>query len=1019
MRSTVRRLDCTTFSRYTETLLNHRVAGVCVTNGLRRKAILVVAVLATLCPAWGLDPRQAVNSYLRTVFTTDDGLPTNVVNGIAEAGGFLWIATGSYLTRFDGRHFFQIPFNPNTFAVRALAATPDGALWLAIGHGLERVDRSYLSQTGPLVATRYIPDIAVTTLYVAHNGVLWAGSTTGLFRLDGNKFSLVVPTAGLSRIEEMPNGHIFLVTQLGVIEWDGAQAKSHADIVKKFGGPLGQIYHVHQDRSGALWVGSDRGLAREREGKVEWFLLPGKQGKSQAAYRVFEEGNGNIWASFESGMHKIDGNTLEPLSPVTGGRVIFEAHDGTLWFGTNGSGLVRLKDRLIRMFTRADGLPNETVMSVLVAHDGTLWVGNNCGGLSRFDGKNFQIYDETKGLSNSCVYSLAEAPNGDLWIATFRGGVFQFHDGRFTQYSTKNGLASDIVPCVYAARDGAIWMTAGVGVSCIRNYRIRNYTASDGLSDTSVLNIFQDRSGTIWLGAYRGVYRLVGDRFVSESGLKSGVALNVLGEDTSGNLILSGDDGIVLSPPPNRFRTYDVLQGAMFAVHGDWWSFGDFGILRVDADRMQKWNPNLDAPLDYASFGRSDGLSQTGRPNGTPTLAMTPDQRLWVATTAGLAMIDLANVPAKAAKPVTYVGAISVDGHKNSPGRELVLPPGPHRVELDFDSVELTSPEDTRLQYRLDGGDRKWLDAGPIHTATYSTVPLGRHQFHVRATNTDGEWDRQGIVYWVDQKPYYYQTTAFRCAVAGVILVFIGALYQYRLRQAAETLNARHEAALAERVRIARDLHDTTLQGIQGLVMLFDAGIQKLPKAEPARGYFEKVLTDAAQVLAEGRDRLQSLRSPTLERKDLSHELALAGEQMVLGADIDLRVTTRGVRRELQPEVADEVFSVGREALLNACTHSGARNVEIEIAYSLRAFQLRCRDHGRGIEPSILEAGNRPGHWGLPGMRERVNMIGGKIEIASQPGTGTEIVLTIPASKAYHKTSMRFWQQWHRQRSDE
>jgi signal transduction histidine kinase len=653
-------------------------------------------------------------------------------------------------------------------------------------------------------------------------------------------------------------------------------------------------------------------------------------------------------------------------------------------------------------------------MTVLAAHDGTLWAGNNCGGLSRFDGQRFRIYAEPQGLANSCVYGLAEAPNGDLWIGTYGGGVFQFHDGRFTQYSTKAGLRSDVVLSILAARDGAIWMTTPKGISCMRDGRIRNYDTGDGLSDSAVFNIYQDHADTIWVGTHRGIDRLIGDRFVNFALVPDVPYMLMLGEDAAANLYVASGIGKMARVEGDSLVNSDVLQlVATMAPYGnDLWITGTSGIRRVDATRLRNWSPEYDVPLDYSTFGRMDGVRSPGSTGGQPPIAITPDQKLWVANSDGLMMFDFGRLPAVSGKPVTYVGEISVDERKQSPGRELVLPPGPHHVELDFDSVELSAPDDTRLQYRLDGVDSHWLDAGTVHTAIYSSIPPGRHQFHVRATNRDGVWDRQGIVYWIDQRPHYYETGLFRGAMVAFGLFMVAVLYQFRLHQAAEKLHARMEGKIAERERIARDLHDTTLQGIQGLVLLFEAGTERLPKTEPAREIFEKALDQASKVIAEGRDRVCSLRSSPLEGRGLLEALTLVIEDIAHGTGIELYSATQGTPRDLQPEVADEAYYIGKEALLNAFRHSGARRIELQVSYDRRQLRLRCQDNGRGIELSILESGGRAGHWGLAGMRERAQKIGAKIEIISDLGTGTDILLIIPASTAYRHTSLWSLKRW-------
>ena len=304
------------------------------------------------------------------------------------------------------------------------------------------------------------------------------------------------------------------------------------------------------------------------------------------------------------------------------------------------------------------------------------------------------------------------------------------------------------------------------------------------------------------------------------------------------------------------------------------------------------------------------------------------------------------------------------------------------------------------MQYRLDGVDAVWFDADATRTAIYTSIPAGVHPFHIRASNGDGIWDREGIVYDITQKPFFYQTATFRLAVViGAVLLLI-ALYQYRLRQAAARLNARLEERLAERERIARDLHDTLLQGFQGLILRFHDAMMMIPEPEPARKRMEAALDRADEVMAEGRDRVVHLHASLEKTGDLAQSLARAGEEMVSGSEVKVRVTLEGRAQPLDPVALDEIYCIGREAMGNAFRHAEGHNIEVEVEYAPQSLRLRVRDDGRGIDSQILKTG-RPGHIGLAAMRERAERIEAQLDIISGPDAGTEIALSVPASRAY------------------
>ena len=557
------------------------------------------------------------------------------------------------------------------------------------------------------------------------------------------------------------------------------------------------------------------------------------------AFRAYEDPHGNVWFFKADGLFRATTTGLEPAVPGMKARCIYGDRDGDLWVGTNGDGLIRYKDRAVRMFTTADGLPNNLVMTVLATHDGSLWTGANCGGLSRFDGQRFRTYSEKDGLLNSCVWALAEDRHHDLWIGTYGGGAFRFHDGRFTQYSKGQGLPSDIVGAMVAARDGSMWFGTPVALSHMVDGRVRNYTTADGLSSNHVVGMREDRDGVIWVGTPNAMDRQAGDRFVNVLSVV-GNGIEPVGKDRSGAFYIS----TYTASKPTLFRIEnnrpipviaDVSVADMVETQdGDLWLSG-VGIHRVPPGGLGRSRVH-DDPVDYAAFGRADGLTSLQCGYGSPISALTSDGKLWVATPQGVAMLDLPRLPRTDRKPAIYMKEVTVGRSLQPPGHELVLPTGTHHVELNFDAIEISSPEKIRLQYRLDDVDSEWLDAAAPGHAIYSNIPHGTHAFHVRACNRDGIWDRAGMVYTVTQQPYFYETVWFRLGAVTAGCLLLAGFYRLRLNAATARLNAGLGERLAERERIARELHDTLLQGVQGLTLHFQAAMKQIPGPENLPG---------------------------------------------------------------------------------------------------------------------------------------------------------------------------------------
>ncbi len=985
--------------------------------------------IAVLGLARALEPGRPTSEFLRTVFTTEDGLPDNEVNAIVQTqNGFLWVGTDGGLARFDGHHFTTIHLHghvSNEIPVLSLLEEPhgDGDLWVGTDAGLAQITKAALDYFNPSLVKTYHFGIGqsdqIMCLYMSRAGVLWIGTNRGLFFRNRGRFVAVMTETNISRIDESSDGHLFFVTGRGVMEWNGNRLVEHPEFARQLDISKNDIYHIFDDSHGVRWFCTKRGLARIVHGSLERITPVSSRSSDNATYRIHEDLQGNEWVNTKLGLYRVAANRLESMTPdhPVHARSLYSDREGNLWVGTAADGLIRFKDRAVRMYTTADGLPSSNiVMTVLADHAGTIWTGSNCGGLSRLDGEHFRTYAEADGLKNSCVWTLAEDDHHDLWIGTWGGGVFQFHNGHFTEYSTPQGLPSNVALSIVAARDGSIWIATLVGVSHIQNGHFRNYTTDDGLSSDRILTVYQDHRGEIWVGTDNGIDHLVGDRFVLVQSERHSdhVPYSSLREDALGDLyVLSSVDGINRIENDRLVNIWRGIQplGMLESSQHTFWFSGNRGVFRIVASELQRAEHDRDSPLDYAAFGRADGLNTPECSEGQSNMAMTPDGKLWIATTKGLAMIDLKRVFGARRMPNIFVGTVSIDGKSRFAGPTLSLEPGSHHLEFHFDVVDLSSPEKVRLQYRMDGVDLNWLDADSTRTAIYTSIPFGNHSFHIRATDSNGVWDRTGITYLVTQQPFFYQTIWFRFLVLMSLVLLLVSIYLLRVRYIVGQVRSRLEERMSERERIARELHDTLLQGFQGLILRFHAASRQMPSSEPTRKILETALERADEVLIEARDRVSDLRVEPDLSIDLSQALAQAGKELIQEHNVDFNVAVEGDRQSLHPIIRYEVFQIGKEALVNAFRHAQAKHIEIEIAYSRDEIRFRLRDDGRGIDKEVLEADGRQGHWGIRGMRERAQRIGAHLTIWSRPSAGTEVELRVPASIAYrNNTDGALWQ---------
>jgi signal transduction histidine kinase/ligand-binding sensor domain-containing protein len=973
-----------------------------VNNANKIRCLGLAVFLLCVPAARALDPSQPASSFLRTHFTTDEGLPGIVIDHAVQTNdGFLWLViNGTALVRFDGKKFYY--FNNNA-GVQTLAVAPDGDLWVGTLDELIRVPSSSFNQFTLAGITSYHPGPGnashIICLRFSKSGVLWVGTANGLFRYERDQFVPVGPRVSTHKIEEAPDGHLLVLNDAGFIEFAGSEVVPHPKLAAELGVKDNEIFHVLKDSHGNTWYCTLMGVARETNGQIEKLGTYTHTGHS--ALRVYEDPQGTVWIAKEEGLFRSTSRGFELVAEGLKARALYSDRDGNLWVGTNGDGLYRFKDRAVRMFTTNDGLPNNLIMTVIATHDGSVWTGANCGGITRFDGTHFQTYNEQNGLVNSCVFTLAEDLNHDLWVGTWGGGAFHYHNGTFTQYSKAQGLVDDRVLSILAARDGSVWFATAAGVTRLKDGQLRNFTKADGLSANAIVRIFEDRNGHIFTGSRFGLDWLVGDRFEAFPPIPKGY-VTPLGEDREGGFFLQMADGAISVPHRfyrdhletiKEFSAFDMIE----TEQGELWFIGA-PITRVQPGSFSRTRAR-DEPLDYEVFSSTDGLTAVEGTGPSRSLALTRDGKLYAATSKGLAMFDLRRLQITNAKPSIYLTDVTIGRNSQHAGREIVLPPGTSHTEIHFAAIEISAPEKIRMQYRLDGVDSEWLDAPANPNAIYSNIPVGTHALHIRACNRNGVWDRQGVIFMVTQQPYFYQTRWFVAAMVVLGMLLVVLVYRLRVAQISRMLSARFDERLAERTRVARELHDTLLQTVQGSKMVADHALKNSADHTRMVRAMEQLSTWLTQATEEGRAALLSLRTSTTEKNNLAEAFQRAIDESRREINAEISFSVDGNAREVHPVVRDEVYRIGYEAIRNACAHSGAGKLEVRLEYG-HDLTLRVSDNGAGIESEVVDKG-KEGHFGLRGMRERAERIGGKFTLLSSPNSGTVITLVVPGRIAF------------------
>ncbi len=1003
--------------------------------------LLTLNDVARGAAAWPSGPE--VTDFHHDMWTSENGL--GAVFDIQQAAdGYLWLTTSTGVFRFDGVHFQSVEEATNRAVhnseIHAVFLPSSGGVWLTT-----RAAGLLFWKAGQLTTftdRRCTPVLQMEGIAEDRDGSLWLQASGGLFHMHGAVCEQIGAEHGY------PGGFpaAILVDRQGTV-WvrtlEGAllfmpPGQSMFKRMKYDAGATSAAFvlatathntYLHEAPDGSIWLSDDHGLRRvTNPDRTPVPSAPGKQRKEKVQFGDFTfTADGSIWAVSDRGLRRFDHVIPSPMheGTVSAPGASFTSKQGlssdavwkvlidresSIWVGTN-SGL----DRLRRTALSTVALPpaQEHDLGILAGNQGSVWTGNlglplthvaADGRITSFPkiqgticlrlDRNGTIWSAGGGDSTlwhssdsgflpmhypeeelGPVISLAVDRNNDLWVHTATGGDYHLTQGSWSRQNGALGKKPGILGTMTGDAEGNVWFGFSNFVVQWDGSSYHKFSFPNGTRGVSETTMFV-RGDHVWLGGSGGVELL-----------------------SKGHFYLLGWKNQEL---PGR------VSGVVETQTGDLWMNGFSGITHVSAAELTQW---LRDPHYLVSGERLDaldglpGLSAERIPE--PSVAESPDGRMWFATTRGIAWLDPATLHKSRNRlpPPVLISSITSNGKTYPGSNDLTLPAHTERLEIDYTALSLAIPERVLFRYKLDGVDSEWQDAGTRRQAFYTRLPPGHYQFHVIACNNDGVWNETGASLGVSIKPAFYQTwwfTALMVLAAGALLLWA---IRLRIHNIARQLQGRLAERVAERERIARELHDTLLQSLFGLTLRFHTAASRLPADDPARVELDEALKQSDRVMQEGRERVLNLRGRRVDSTSLADAMAETGNQLRAIHPANFQVSVQGRPRPLDEVVQEEILLIGREALANAFSHSGAQTIVAEISYQPGALRLRVRDDGRGIEEEVLKAGYRSGHWGLPGMRERAGKMRGELRVHSSSEGGTLIDLQVPGNIVYRPES--------------
>ena len=944
---------------------------------------MVVGALLVAIPGQALEPTTPLASYGRQAWGMENGLPQNTVQALAQTNdGFVWLGTDVGLVRFDGNGF-QV-FDKNTSPalpgndVRCVLAAADGSLWIGTSDGLAR----WKDGAVQVFTTRDgLPGNNVKSLSLDSDGSIWVetfegGATYKDGRLSASDAECYwCPPFTVGRVG-LPNEEWAGATATTLVIGHHGKKETQLKIGREL--PGSKIQKLVADREGALWIGTNRGLARWAAGKLQVLLVTDPLAKA-SVLALMEDREGNIWVGTEAdGLHILRDQRFRTIGVREGltsdaTTTVVEGAGGKLWVGTSGGGLNALPRSGgatggPSAYSVRDVLLSDVILSLAAAPNENLWVGTP-DGLNRIHGSAVDAFTSADGLPDDFIRSLLVDGDGSLWIGTRRGlthwtspgaGAFGLQaTGKMETFTRANGLGSDLVGAMARDAKGDLWVATFAGLSRLHGNRIENYTTANGLSSNVVTALLARPDGTLLIGTQDRGWNLWDGKSFSAA-LDDGL------RQTSIHAIL--DDG-----------------------GGHLWFATANGIARCD------WNSVSGKPdcSHWIEFGSADGLrSRETATNSHPSAGRTRDGHLWFATPKGLVEVDPSHFPMNSIPPGVALERFAIDDVPQSlrgTDPSMQIPAGHVHFEFDYAGLSFVAPQKVRYRYKLEPFDPGWTEAGARRTAYYTNIPAGHYTFRVQACNNDGVWNDQGAAINFELRPHFYQTLWFYALLILAVVGIVVLVQRLRLKRAEREFNA----VLGERNRIAREIHDTLAQGYVGISVQLEvlAELLRMSKVDAAQKHLDLTRGYVRQGLADARQSIWALRSQ--DSGEITLPVKLRRMVEAEGSHgLEATFSIFGAYRPLPPGTEQEIQRVAQEAIHNVKKHAGAKRLSVQLEYGPAEIALEVRDDGQGFQTYQAPAS---GHYGLTGMRERATAIGGTLEVTSEPGSGTAVRLHAPA----------------------
>lgn len=991
----------------------------------RSLLVWTICLLIAVGRSSALDSSRQISQYGHAAWRIQDGTISAAAPITQTTDGYIWIGTSDGLMRFDGVRFLpwtppkgmSLPGRNFTF----LLGARDGSLWIGTSGGLSQLKDGHLQNYTPSGGQYGISEIMED-----HTGTIWVtryrvpSGEGPLCNIAGQDLHCYGKTEGIPvryglGLTEDSSGNIWFGSTV-LCRWNRSSLVTFFDHVsgEKAGGD--GVLSVKAGPGGIIWAAVDAtgpqlGVQQFKDGKWTAVSVPGFNGASIRAHVLMVDRELSLWVGASNGLYRIRDGRADHYGAADGlsgdsVQMLYQDREGNLWVVTDG-GVDMFRDTPVITYTTRQGLTSSGIHSIAATRDGSVWIANEGAADVLRAGLNHPRSLQHV-LSGRDILSFYEDHDGVLWVG-LENRLLAYEGGHFQEIKSAKGGCLAGISAISEDAEHNIWAFAPQSLFRITARRLRETVELSGEFQSQYGYLAGDPMGGIWFTTART--KLVHYR---DGHFENAPLPHTEPAATINGLVVGPDDPLLVPTSSGLFRwdngrwaVLDTRSGLpcnqIFSTvkdsHGSIWLYAQCGLLRIEASQFATWRQYPQSKVIVMTLDARDGAHPGMQTVAQPTAVRSVDGRLWFMNGMMAQSVDPDHLYKNPLPPPVHIVEMIADGNKYSPEHQLRLDPLTRNVEIDYTALSYSVPQKVRFRYLLEGHDRTWQEADRRRQAFYTDLRPGKYRFRVVASNNDGVWNEQGALIEFSVLAAWYQTNWFKLVAVAFIILITWALYSLSVRQVAHALSVRFDERLAERTRIARDMHDTFLQTVQGSKMVADDALDTPLDSARMRKALELLSGWLAQAIDEGRAALNSLRTSATVTNDLAEGLRRATETVSESHSMAVAMSVFGATREMHPIVRDEVYRIGYEAIRNAQVHSRASSLEVELRYG-RDLELRVCDNGVGIDQAVTEHGKN-GHFGLQGMRERAARIGGKLTILSSAAHGTSVTLVVPGAATF------------------